>query len=818
MKHPVWFIGNAHIDPVWLWNWQEGFSEIKATFRSALDRMNECEDFVFTAAGASYYQWIEENEPEMLEEIRRRVKEGRWVIAGGMWVQPDCNMPCGESFARHALYSQALFRRLFGVQARFGYNVDSFGHNGNMPQLLTLSEMPCYVMMRPGEHEKAIGADAFNWKGVDGTEIPTYRIPNGYCTGWDTDLTSRKDELSARAERDDEPKMVFYGVGNHGGGPTVRNVRQIEGFSKTDSGLRFGSPADFFDYVADGHPLHLTVTGDLQHHAIGCYSSRSDIKRNNRKAENRLLAAEKLSAAAMTVIGVRDARPALKRAWEDVMFNQFHDIMCGCSIRSAYDDARDMHGEALRLAGQTLNMAAQRISWHINTKRRADLTVRDEIAGWKDWEKQTGGAPIVIFNTNTFPVTAAVKLSRPVTSALDEKGCPLPIQNLRSEKTTNETGEDIEGVVMITLPAMGYRTIYACRQAILTPEPTVSPRMLRWGASWLENDWFRIEFDRATGTISRLYDKTRRVEVFAGPAARGEVIEDYQNDTWAHARNSLTGTVGFFGHGKLTLREYGPVCAVLRAESSFEDSTLTQDFTVYRDKPQIDVHLTVNWQQPFRILKIGFPLNADRTRAVYEIPYGAIDKPANGEEEAGQTWAAVTGQHDDKETSVAIVNDSVYSYSVDGTILRFIAVRSSGAADHFGLKDQYTLVNDIGIREMNYQIVPMGALDRAELTRLGAAMNQPPFPIYETFHDGALPETASYASVEGPGVVLSVIKQAEEGEGLIVRACERAGRPQHAVIRLDFIGRTIETDFGPYQIKTFRVTDDAVTEVDLLEQ
>ena len=124
MKHPVWFIGNAHIDPVWLWNWQEGFSEIKATFRSALDRMNECEDFVFTAAGASYYQWIEENEPEMLEEIRRRVKEGRWVIAGGMWVQPDCNMPCGESFARHALYSQALFRRLFGVQARFGYNVE----------------------------------------------------------------------------------------------------------------------------------------------------------------------------------------------------------------------------------------------------------------------------------------------------------------------------------------------------------------------------------------------------------------------------------------------------------------------------------------------------------------------------------------------------------------------------------------------------------------------------------------------------------------------------------------------------------------------
>ena len=198
MKHPVWFVGNAHIDPVWLWNWQEGFSEIKATFRSALDRMKEFDDFVFTAAGASYYQWLEQNEPEMLDEIRQRVAEGRWVIAGGWWVQPDCNMPCGESFARHSLYSQALYRRLFGVQARFGYNVDSFGHNGNLPQIYTLSEMPCYVMMRPGEHEKALGVDAFNWQGVDGTVIPTYRIPFGYGTGWDTDLTDEKDVLGAR--------------------------------------------------------------------------------------------------------------------------------------------------------------------------------------------------------------------------------------------------------------------------------------------------------------------------------------------------------------------------------------------------------------------------------------------------------------------------------------------------------------------------------------------------------------------------------------------------------------------------------------------
>ena len=313
MKHPIWFIGNAHIDPVWLWRWQEGFAEIKATFRSALDRMKEFDDFIFTCAGASYYQWVEDNEPEMFEEIRQRVKEGRWVIAGGWWLQPDCNAPCGESFARHSLYGQAYYRRAFGVQAQFGYNVDSFGHNGNLPQIFTLSEMPRYVMMRPMEHEKALGAHAFNWRGVDGSVIPVFRIPYGYCTGWDVDLSGQLDKLAAHTETADEPEMFFYGVGNHGGGPTVKELRQIEAWTKENPDLRFGQPGDFFEYVGDGQGLHKIVEGDLQHHAIGCYSARSEIKKNNRRAENRLMAAKKLHAMHNGETGMITAKDTLRR-------------------------------------------------------------------------------------------------------------------------------------------------------------------------------------------------------------------------------------------------------------------------------------------------------------------------------------------------------------------------------------------------------------------------------------------------------------------------------------------------------------------------
>ena len=147
----VHLIGNAHLDPVWLWRWQEGYSEVLATFRSALDRIKESDDFIFTCAGAVYYKWVEETDYDMFEEIRERVRQGRWVIVGGWWIQPDCNIPCGESYVRQALYGQRYFREKFGIMATTGYNVDSFGHNAMLPQILKQSGINAYVFMRPNE-------------------------------------------------------------------------------------------------------------------------------------------------------------------------------------------------------------------------------------------------------------------------------------------------------------------------------------------------------------------------------------------------------------------------------------------------------------------------------------------------------------------------------------------------------------------------------------------------------------------------------------------------------------------------------------------
>jgi alpha-mannosidase len=178
----LYMIGNAHIDPVWLWNWQEGFQEVKATFQSALDRMKETDGFIFTCSSAAFYEWVEKNNPKMFQEIVTRVKEGRWEIVGGLYIQPDCNIPNGESYVRQGLFSQRYFMKKFGRIATTGYNVDSFGHNGNLPQILTKSGMENYIFMRPMPAEKGLPGRIFWWASEDRTKILTYRIPYEYLS------------------------------------------------------------------------------------------------------------------------------------------------------------------------------------------------------------------------------------------------------------------------------------------------------------------------------------------------------------------------------------------------------------------------------------------------------------------------------------------------------------------------------------------------------------------------------------------------------------------------------------------------------------
>jgi alpha-mannosidase len=350
-------IGNAHLDPVWLWQWREGYHEVKATFQSALDRLNETPDFVFTCACSCYYKWVEENDPEMFAQIKQRVAEGRWALVSGMWIQPDMNTPSGESQVRQLLYGQRYFAEKFGRIATVGYNVDSFGHNAMLPQILKRAGITDYVWMRPSVIENgSIPEGPMIWKAPDDSCVLAYRISGEYTASHR--IPEKIKLIFSFADRIDKPVMCFYGVGNHGGGPTIENLNQINDYrQKRERGseIIYATPMTYFNQLRTEKVALPTWCGELQHHASGCYSTHSRTKHLHREAENALLRMEKMDVLSFVLTGHQINKPFLRQAWENLMFNEFHDILGGCCLPEALQDAERQLGETLSIADREEN-------------------------------------------------------------------------------------------------------------------------------------------------------------------------------------------------------------------------------------------------------------------------------------------------------------------------------------------------------------------------------------------------------------------------------------------------------------------------------
>ena len=825
-------IGNAHIDPVWLWDWTEGFHEVIASFRSALDRLSESEDFTFVSSSAVFYTWVERHDPEMFEEIRRRVAEGRWEIVGGWWLQPDCNIPGGESFVRQGLYGQRYFLEKFGVSAKVGYNVDSFGHTAMLPQILKKSGLDHYVFMRPAPHELGLPGRLFWWESGDGSRVLTYRLPFEYCT-WGEELDKHVRRCAGELRDPVDELMCFYGVGNHGGGPTKRNIESVRRLNEDPSlpELVFSTPNRFFAAVAERDWDLPVVHHDLQHHASGCYAAHAGVKAWNRRAESLLLTAETLGALAHSQTG-REPAEDLAHAWHGVLFNQFHDILAGTSLRSAYDDARDLYGEAMAIGARALNDAVMALAWRVNTPY------------------EEGAKPVLVINPHAWETHAPIELEtwrlKPGEVLVDEHGAEVPNQAVQPEATANGRSRLL---FQPELPALGYRSFRVVQRGgtpgtdsgepastggppslVGTPvsasadvtngSPPAAGRQVT-----LENERLRLEFNTATGFLVSLFDKEAGVEALAGPAARPVVVDD-PSDTWGHNVFRFDEVAGEFAAASLELVEDGPVRRTLRVKSAFGASTLIQDFRLYAGSDLVEVDARLDWREPNRALKLRFPVNVHFMRATYEVPYGHIERFANGEEEPGGSWIDVSGTARDSGElyGLSVLNDSKYSFDVNVRDIGMTVLRNPVYAHHDPAELQSDATydyTDSGLHRFSYALLPhrRGWVE-AGTVRRAAEFNQRPFALNATFHEGPLPASSSFARVSAEAVVVTVMKRAEDGAATVLRARETSGNRTPATIELPGWNRKIEAEFGPLEIKTFLIPDDLgaeVVETDLLE-
>ena len=796
----ILMIGNAHIDPVWLWPWQEGYQEVKATFRSALDRMEEHPDFVFTCACAEYYRWVEESDPAMFAEIRRRVGEGRWVLAGGMWIQPDMNTPSGESLARQLLLSQRYFRAKFGRAARFGYNVDSFGHSAAVPMLLREAGMDAYVWMRPGVHENAaVPEGPMWWEAPDGSRVRAYRI-HGEYTGF-REIPEKIGRMRAFSERlDGLPVMCFYGVGNHGGGPTRENLREIDAYiaaAPEGEEIRYASPEEYFRILEESCARLPVWKGELQHHASGCYSTHSAGKMLHRRAENALLRMERLGVLARALTGRAPQEALARQAWEHLLFNEFHDIMGGCCIESALADAERQLGAAIVAAEREENAALQAVSWRVDTLRGRPA-VRSK-SDYMLWTAEGLGTPVVVFNPHAFPAAGLVRVRKPLSRVEDCDGRAIPCQRVRAERTNG--ADKWDGVFTAAVPPLGYRTFWVWTEG----EGDACENPLRAGETFLENEYLRAEFDPASGALIHLVEKASGRDALTGPA-QARLYDISACDTWAHMVFRFDREVGRFAAPEFRLVESGPVRAALEVITRCGESTLRLMCALGREDRHLTVRAELDLREGLRMVKFCFPTRTDRTRA--EIPFGALNRPASGDEEPCQRWCAAEGP----EGGLAVCNDGKYSYSAPEGELRCTLANSSIFADHYGQehRDADCRCMDLGRQTFRLALLPFaGETPLARLDRLAEELNMPMPWVVETYHAGPLPESGSLLGVPLPeNVRLSAIKRAEDGRGSVAWLWETAGRACAGRLDLPGLGRAIDFALPPFGLKTIYLPDD----------
>jgi len=798
-------VGHAHIDLSWLWRWEETVSDIaNFTFNGTLAQMDKLPGLTFAQSQAAIYEAVEKEYPELFARISRKIKEGTWVPVGGMWVEPDANMPDGEALARQLLYGKRYFLDKFGVDVKVGWNPDTFGHSWQMPQILRRAGIESYVFGRcaPGPDPTHF----FWWEGMDGSRVLGY-VPAGWYNVSLRDGT-RKILEPARKNTDLKDFMLLYGAGDHGGGPRDADIAAIDKYKDdpNEPRLVFDVPETFLKNAAAKGAGFPVVKRELNFTFPACYTTQTATKKSNRQLESLLLTAEKFSAVA-SASGYRDYYPErdIDEAWKIVLRNQFHDILDGSSIGPVYDEVAGFYRQARMRAERALDFSLETISNAIDTRGEGFPVVVYNPLFWERTEPAFADILVPPDAKTAKPWSGTVRMT-------DGAGKDVPVQVLEKRGQGENT---LFRVVFMAdgVPSLGYK-LY---RAVPAEAEGAGAGSVYAAASELQNDFLKVRLDPKSGWIVSLYDKMARREVLAGPGNVLEAIVDEPENmsAWELGLKGLAGRAGENG-AVVEIVESGPVRAVIRVRSRFRDSTFEQDVILYRGLPRLDCRTRLDWRERNIMIKAAFPLEVKTPAARFEIPYGSIARPADGTEVPALRWVDVS--EGSGAYGVALLNDSKYGFDVKGGVLRMSVVHGATYPDPEA---------DRGRQELLYSILPHGGdWKGAYVTRRGLEFNNPLIAHVPMIHAGTLPKAHSFVKAGPANVILSALKK-EMGyaePGLILRLYEINGEKAEARIELpwavdaqevDLIerrtgrpigsGTSITVPLGPYEIKTVRI-------------
>ena len=812
-------VGNSHIDMAWLWPWTETVEVVRNTFQSVLDLMREYPDFKFTMSSARTYEWMQEKYPDMFEQIKQRVKEGRWEVIGGMWVEPDLNMPDGESLVRQILVGKRYFLKNFGADIKIGWNPDSFGYNWQLPQIYKKSGIDYFVtskLLWATDYTK-FPYRLFWWEAPDGSRLLTY-FPHEYANDFNPEQMTKDLSLYAPliygTELTDSPQMLYlYGIGDHGGGPTRTMLDQANRLRDPNTvfpRIDFSTAKAFFAGLNQELPnLKVPTWKDelyFEYHR-GVYTSQADTKQRIRHDEELMLDAEKYASMA-SLFGRPYAQDQFTLAWKNLLFDHFHDVMPGSGIAVNYLDAKRNLEDVARSANELTHGALDEILAHINT--------------------QGDGAAVVVFNSLSWPRTEVIETEVQLPNhgisveVADAAGHRIESQLLWLDAATNRA----RILVLADVPPLGYKTYFVrtekdASNVAEVPAGLLARRVIASGDA-MENGSVRMTVDPQTGCITGLLDLRTRTEALApaetdtgGPKsyACGNLLQAFYDkpqkwDAWNIDADFEKQHWDLDKADEVKLVEGGPLRAIIRVKKHFQNSTFVQDITMYAGVPRVDVKMQADWHEKHILLKVAFPVSVHSDKATFEIPYGAIERPTTRNTPAEQAKFEVPAQRwadlSDTKHGFSLLNDSKYGYDVRGNVLRLSLLRSPEWPDPHA---------DEGHHEFTYSLYPhAGTWRDAQTVRRGYELNYKLLAIRSQKHDGTLPAEYSFVKIESDNVVLTAVKKSEDDDSLVLRFYEWAGREEDVKLQLPAGARSAsETDLMERSIADLAVHDDVVT-------
>lgn len=773
----VHIIGHSHIDAAWLWPWRNGADTVLTTMRSALNRMDETPGFCYSHSSSAHYRWVQRADPAMFEEVRQRIREGRWEVVGGWPVEPDCNIPSSESFVRHSLYGKDYCRQALGVDVKIGFNPDSFGHAAGLPTILSRAGYDSYVFMRPQEHEMNLPL-LFWWEGPDGSRVLALRIYKEY--------SAPASAIPSAVLHDFAPGMdhaaFFLGVGDHGGAVTIEQIQMVEQMQKDPAlpELRWSTVGNYLAGVRQSAAIASlpVIKGELQHHSRGCYSAYGEGKFLNRRAERWMGEAESISLVANLSANHPYPGQEFAEAWWKVLFCQFHDMLAGTSLYSDYEDVRDSVGFACETA-QTATVEALEVM-----AKRVDLSSVKESAVFLfnplPWSRKA----LVEYNTEKNPSGKG-----PITCLSAEDGSRIPLQWRPPASMTTDSMPRLSA--WVELPPCGYKVL-----ELAHGEPPA-------GASY--SGRFVVSETSFGLSSMKAEDGAELLTGSLGLVAIGDTA-----DTWAHGIREFREEMGRPMLISSTVVEDGPVTRVTRQRARWMESEIVLDVAQFAGIEGVELRFVIDWHQHEQMLKLEIPTAVTQPKVFAKVPGDILERHTNGEEEPYQDWAAVEGRIANEDYTVALLNNSTYSYDCLNGLFRTVLIRSAPFARHNPNQVPHNDNNawqDQGRQERRFWIMcGKGKYTQFALDRLAEEFQTPAEYVIDSAHAGHEPRERSFLEVQPGNVWVMAVKRTEhEPYGIIVRLQERAGSACKATLVSAPLSLDSTVSLAPWELKTLLI-------------